>query len=143
LDQVNIVATDVATSRRFYGHLGLTFTPGPEDEWGDRHISAHPGPAEASGTALDVDLDSASFATQWNAGWHGGGGVVLGFKVSSREAVDALVAELATDGAAVQQEPWDAFWGARYAVVSDPDGNAVGIMSPVDPAMRSEAPERP
>jgi uncharacterized glyoxalase superfamily protein PhnB len=26
--------------------------------------------------------------------------------------------------------PFDAFWGARYAVVLDPDGNRVGISSP-------------
>ena len=30
-------------------------------------------------------------------------------------------------------------WGARYAVVEDPDGNAVGIMSPSDPDRRSMA----
>jgi hypothetical protein len=28
---------------------------------------------------------------------------------------------------------------ARYAIVEDPDGNAVGVMSPVDPARRSDA----
>ena len=27
--------------------------------------------------------------------------------------------------------PFDAFWGARYAVVLDPDGNRIGISSPV------------
>jgi uncharacterized glyoxalase superfamily protein PhnB len=54
--------------------------------------------------------------------------------------VDQLVEALAVDGAAVQQRPYDAFWGARYAIVSDPDGNAVGIMSPVDPSRRSEPP---
>jgi Glyoxalase/Bleomycin resistance protein/Dioxygenase superfamily len=37
-----------------------------------------------------------------------------------------------------QQPPYDAFWGARYAVIEDPDGNAVGIMSPVDPDRRSQ-----
>ena len=52
----------------------------------------------------------------------------------------SLVAALAAEGVPVQQQPYDAFWGARYAVVSDPDGNGVGIMSPVDPAFRSEAP---
>jgi len=31
-----------------------------------------------------------------------------------------------------------AAWGARYAVVEDPDGNALGIMSPVDPDRRSD-----
>jgi uncharacterized glyoxalase superfamily protein PhnB len=87
-----------------------------------------------------VDLDSVTFAAKWNGGWSGGSGVVLGFKVDSREEVDTLVVSLASDGVTVQQTPYDAFWGARYAVVSDPDGNGVGIMSPIDPARRHEAP---
>jgi uncharacterized glyoxalase superfamily protein PhnB len=57
--------------------------------------------------------------------------------------VDALVAELSAAGVPVQQAPYDAFWGARYAVVSDPDGNGVGIMSPVDDAHRSAPPPPP
>jgi uncharacterized glyoxalase superfamily protein PhnB len=66
---------------------------------------------------------------------------VLGFRVDTREAVDDVVATLEGSGAAVQQRPYDAFWGARYAVVSDPAGNAVGIMSPVDPERRGEPPD--
>ena len=58
-------------------------------------------------------------------------------------ADDELVAALAADGVPVQQAPYDAFWGARYAVVSDPDGHGVGIMSPIDPAQRHDAPEVP
>jgi hypothetical protein len=27
---------------------------------------------------------------------------------------------------------YDAFWGARYAIVADPDGSDVGLMSPID-----------
>ena len=53
-------------------------------------------------------------------GWPGGTGFVLGFKVETRDEVDAMVAALAADGVPVQQPPFDAFWGARYAVVSDP-----------------------
>ena len=60
--------------------------------------------------------------------------------MDTREAVDALVDSLVAEGVAVQQEPYDAFWGARYAVVSDPDGNGVGIMSPIDPAQRRDEP---
>jgi hypothetical protein len=41
-----------------------------------------------------------------------------------------------------QQPPYDAFTGARYAVVLDPDGNAVGLMGPIDPA-KSSIPEAP
>jgi hypothetical protein len=41
-----------------------------------------------------------------------------------------------------QQPPYDAFWGARYAIVEDPDGNPGGRMSPLDPARRSAPPAR-
>ena len=63
---------------------------------------------------------------------------VLGFRVATREAVDALYGRMTAAGHRGQQPPYDAFWGARYAVVEDPDGNAVGIMSPVDPTRRTD-----
>ena len=63
---------------------------------------------------------------------------MLGFKVDSRERVDEIYAYLVAAGYRGQQPPYDAFWGARYAVIEDPDGNAVGIMSPVDPDRRSQ-----
>ena len=135
LDQLNLIVRDVQASRAFYGRLGLDF--GDDDpEWGTRHVSALHGER----TPLDLDLDSTSFAQQWDQGWPGGPGVVLGFKVGSRAEVDELVAALVADGATVQQAPYDAFWGSRYAVVSDPDGNGVGIMSPPEDAYRSDPP---
>jgi catechol 2,3-dioxygenase-like lactoylglutathione lyase family enzyme len=136
LDQVNLVVGDVAASRAFYSRLGLDFGAERDPIWSAHHVSA-PGGEHAP---IDIDLDSTAFVTKWDRGWAGGTGAVLGFKVDSREDVDRLVAALSAEGVAVQQEPYDAFWGARYAVVSDPDGNAVGIMSPVDDALRSEAP---
>ena len=85
---------------------------------------------------LDFDLDSVVFARQWDEGWRGrdGAGCVVGFRVASREEVDAIYADLTGAGYRGQQPPYDAFWGARYAVIEDPDGNAVGLMSPIDPA---------
>ena len=135
LDQVNLVVHDVAASRAFYSRLGLPFGDPVDPVWDAHHVSAR-----QDDTSLDVDLDSVSFASKWNSGWSGGSGTILGFKVETRDEVDALVGSLVADGVVVQQEPYDAFWGARYAVVSDPDGNGVGIMSPVDPAQRHEAP---
>jgi catechol 2,3-dioxygenase-like lactoylglutathione lyase family enzyme len=136
LDQVNLVVRDVDASRTFYARLGLDFGDERDPVWSAHHVSARHG----DGAPLDVDLDSITFAAQWNGGWTGGSGAVLGFKVDTRAEVDALVAALAADGVPVQQDPYDAFWGARYAVVSDPDGNAVGIMSPVDAALRRPPP---
>lgn len=91
-----------------------------------------------------MDLDSREFAAVWNQGWPAGdSGAVLGLRFPTREAVDVLCAELTGDGYVGQQAPYDAFWGARYAVVQDPDGNAVGLMSPSDPEHRSIGPAPP
>jgi predicted lactoylglutathione lyase len=139
-NSINLVVHDMAASRAFYARLGLEFANAHDEVWDRHHVSAvHPaGPAPA----VDFDLDSSSFANQWNRGWPGGPGVVMGFGVGTRQEVDDLVAELVTDmGAPVQQEPYDAFWGARYAVVCDPDGNAVGIMSPSDDEHRHTPPD--
>lgn len=136
LDQVNLIVRDVQASRAFYARLGLDFDDEPDPVWADHHVGAVHG----DHAPIDVDLDSTSFVEKWDTGWPGGTGVVVGFKVDSRQEVDGLVAALVAEGVPVQQEPFDAFWGARYAVLSDPDGNGVGIMSPIDPAFRSEPP---
>ena len=137
LDQINLIVGDVPASRAFYSRLGLDFGDADDPVWSNHHVS---NLRAGAGAAIDVDLDSQSFAGRWNHGRPGGPGAVLGFKVDTRAEVDDLVAALKAEGVPVQQEPYDAFWGARYAVVSDPDGNGVGIMSPQDDAYRSEPP---
>lgn len=135
-DQLNLVVRDVEASRLFYSRLGLDFGEHRDPLWAAHHVSA----PHRAGSPIDFDLDSTVFVHKWNEGWSGGLGVVLGFKVEDREEVDELVAALAADGVPVQQAPFDAFWGSRYAVVSDPDGNGVGIMSVPDDAHRSDPP---
>jgi catechol 2,3-dioxygenase-like lactoylglutathione lyase family enzyme len=132
LDQINLVVRDMNASVEFYRRLGLDI-PDRAPKWDSDHRSAN-----TSGE-LDFDLDSTTFAAKWN---HGGGapGAVLGFKVATRDAVDRLYDDLTGAGYTGQQAPYDAFWGARYAVIEDPDGNAVGIMSPIDAARRSSTP---
>jgi catechol 2,3-dioxygenase-like lactoylglutathione lyase family enzyme len=136
LDQLSLVVRDVQASRAFYARLGVDFEANDDPAWAEHHVSG----VHTDRVPLNVDLDSTSFAPKWDRGWPGGPGLVIGFKVDRREEVDELVAALAAEGVPVQQEPYDAFWGARYAVVSDPEGNGVGIMSPVDTAHRSEPP---
>jgi catechol 2,3-dioxygenase-like lactoylglutathione lyase family enzyme len=130
LDQINLVVGDMEAAAAFYQRLGVDLPVGT-DEWDPHHRSAN---VEGG---LDFDLDSVPFAQQWDQGWSGRSGCVIGFKVESREEVDRLYADLTGAGHRGQQSPYDAFWGARYAVVEDPDGNAVGLMSPVDPERRT------
>ena len=128
LDQINLVVSDMEATITFYRRLGLNI-PDTDPAFQSHHRSAQlPG-------GVDFDLDSVDFARHWDKGWRSGAGVI-GFKLSSREEVDSVYSDLTSAGYAGQQDPYDAFWGARYAIVEDPDGNPVGLMSPVDPSRR-------
>jgi catechol 2,3-dioxygenase-like lactoylglutathione lyase family enzyme len=136
LDQVNLVVTDMPATVEFYRALGLDL--GEDAPWTDHHR-----PARAGG-GLDMDFDSTAFAAIWCQGWPSGRpGVVIGFKVAEREDVDAIYESMTSAGYDGRQPPYDAFWGARFAVLADPDGNGVGIMSPVEPERRTPPPPMP
>ncbi len=137
LDNLNIVVRDMDASVDFYRRLGIEI-PETLPEWQAHHRTA------SMGGEVDLDLDSTAFTPQWNAGWPASQpGVVVGFRLATREDVDDLYEELTGAGYVGQQPPTDAFWGARYAIVEDPSGNAVGLMSPVDPARRTRPPAPP
>ena len=66
-----------------------------------------------------------------------GSASLIGFSLRSRAAVDDKYRELTAHGYRGVQVPYDAFWGRAYAIVADPDGNEVGLMSPRDDDHRS------
>ena len=53
----------------------------------------------------------------------------LAFLCDSPEEVDATYADLVAAGYEGHREPWDAFWGQRYATLRDPDGNGVDLFA--------------
>lgn len=135
LAQLNLVVADMAASVAFYRLLGLTIDD-------TRPYSAHHIDVVMPG-GFTLELDSIEFAKRWDAGWRGTSGAarnVIGFNLPSRQAVDDLFAKVAAAGYPGQQAPYDAFWGARYAVIEDPDGNPVGLMSPIDVDRKSAPP---
>jgi catechol 2,3-dioxygenase-like lactoylglutathione lyase family enzyme len=136
LTQVNIAVRDMDAMAAFYERLGLSMAVGHPD-WAAHHRSA------SGDDAPDVELDSVAFTSWWNEGWAANSGVVLGFEVPDRPEVDRLYGELTAAGATPQQAPYDAFWGARFAVVADPEGNAIALTSPLDLAHRSAPPPPP
>ena len=138
--QVNIVSSDMDASLAFYRRLGLDV---PEDRVWRTASGAHHASAIEAGD--DLDIDSTRFAAIWNSGWQGradlAGRVVVGFTVASRADVDRIYREMIAAGYKGLQPPYDAFWGARYAVLEDPDGLAVGLMSPISEDQRSAPPD--
>lgn len=130
VDQINVVVADMDAAVAFYRALGFEVEESGS-EWDEHHRRVH------AGEVIDFDLDSVRFARAWNRGWPGGPGVVVTFRTEEREAVDRVYERLLSAGYRSQQPPYDAFWGARFAVIEDPSGNAIGIMSPADPEHRS------
>lgn len=66
---------------------------------------------------------------------------MVGFGVGARENVDRLHGDMTAAGYRSLQVPYDAFWGARYAVIEDPDGIAVGLMSDISADRKSPPPD--
>jgi catechol 2,3-dioxygenase-like lactoylglutathione lyase family enzyme len=136
LHMLNLVVSDMAASLDFFRRLGVAV---PQGEYaGDAHVQLRmPG-------GFSLELDTAESARLWHAGWRAdpaSAGVVVGFSLPSREAVDEGYAELTAAGYTGRQPPFDAFWGARYAIVADPDGNDIGLMSPMEDSRRTWPPE--
>jgi len=69
------------------------------------------------------------------------GRTVIGFGVQARTDVDEIFRDMTDAGYRGLQEPHDAFWGSRYAIIEDPDGIAVGLMSPMSPDKKSPPPD--
>ena len=135
--QVNLVAHDLTATLAFYRRLGLEIPEGAVWEAGG---AAHHAKAAPAGE-VDLEFDSRRLARAYNQGFAAERGrVVIGVELESRAAVDALWTSLLKESVQGLQPPYDAFWGARYAIVEDPDGNPVGLTSPVDPARRSPPP---
>jgi uncharacterized glyoxalase superfamily protein PhnB len=120
LNAIGIVASDVGRSIAFYRLLGVDL---PEE--GEGHIEA----TLPSGTRFMLDEESVvrSFRPDWTR--ETGNQLALAFECSSPADVDELWNEAKDAGFEADKEPWDAFWGQRYAQLRDPDGVPVDLFA--------------
>ena len=122
LDLVGLVVGDMRASLEFYRRLGLEIA---EEAAGEDHVEA------VTEGGLRVAWDTADLIRQIDSSWtepSGGQRMSLAFRCPTPAEVDAKYFELAALGHG-HKEPWDAFWGQRYAVVKDPDGNPVDLFA--------------
>ncbi|MFJ9632292.1 VOC family protein [Streptomyces sp. NPDC091280] len=128
-DAIGLVVSDMAASVAFYRRLGFGFPEGAESL---PHAEALlPG-------GLRLLLDTEDTVRSFHAGWQppagGGGRAALALRCDDPGEVDRVYEELVGAGHHGELKPWDAFWGQRYAVVHDPDGNGVDLFAPLNPA---------
>ena len=120
---IELVVSDMAATLSFYRMLGLDI---PADADGQPHVDADLGGGLR--VAFDTEDTIRSFDPAWSAP-AGGHRVALAFGCDSPAEVDAAWKELTGAGYEGHLEPWDAFWGMRYAVVHDPDGTPVDLFA--------------
>jgi len=119
LNAIGIVVSDMAKSIRFYRLLGVEVPETPEEG----HVDV-PLP---NGVRLMLDKEEVitSFLPEWTRAT--GNQMSIAFECESAAEVDEVYARVVAAGFHGEKEPWDAFWGQRYAQLQDPDGVGVDL----------------
>jgi uncharacterized glyoxalase superfamily protein PhnB len=119
LNAIGIAVSDLRRSIQFYRLLGADLP----DEAAEGHVEA----TMPNGTRLMFDTEEIirSFLPDWTR--TNGNQVSLAFECASPAEVDEVYARVVAAGFEGEKEPWDAFWGQRYALLGDPDGVRVNL----------------
>jgi uncharacterized glyoxalase superfamily protein PhnB len=119
LNAIGIVASDMARSIRFYQVVGFDVPDTPDE--------GHVDTSLPNGMRLMLDTEDTvlSFRPDWTR--ETGNQVGLALECESPAEVDAIYARVTAAGFHGEKEPWDAFWGQRYAQLQDPDGVPVDL----------------
>jgi catechol 2,3-dioxygenase-like lactoylglutathione lyase family enzyme len=124
LGVIGVVVQDMARSLALYRRLGLAIPDGAD---GEQHVEVGlPGGLKL---ACDTVESSRGVDPSWTPAT-GSPRMSLAFGCDSPAEVDKLYGELVAAGYEGHKEPWDAFWGMRYALIHEPDGNGVDLFCP-------------
>jgi len=119
LNAIGIVTSDMARTIRFYRLLGVDVPETPEEGHVDTFLP------NGARFMLDTEDVMKSFRPDWTRAT--GNQFALAFECASPLEVDEVYARAVDAGFHGEKEPWDAFWGQRYAQLQDPDGVGVDL----------------
>jgi catechol 2,3-dioxygenase-like lactoylglutathione lyase family enzyme len=119
LNAIGIVTSDMARSIRFYRLLGVDVPETPEEGHVDTFLP--------NGVRFMLDTEDVvrSFRPDWTR--ETGNQLALAFECASPSEVDEVYGRAVDAGFHGEKEPWDAFWGQRYAQLQDPDGIGIDL----------------
>jgi uncharacterized glyoxalase superfamily protein PhnB len=126
LNALGIVTSDMGTSIRFYRLLGLDVPETPDEGHVDAFLP------NGVRFMLDSEETVRSFRPDWTR--ETGNQVGLALECESPAEVDDAYARVVGVGFHGEKEPWDAFWGQRYAQLRDPDGVPVDLYASLETA---------
>ena len=123
LNGIGIVVSDMARSIAFYRLIGLDVPETPDEGHVDAFLP------NGVRFMLDSEETVRSFRPDWQR--ETGNQLSLALQCAGPGEVDEVYARVTEAGFHGEKEPWDAFWGQRYAQLQDPDGVPVDLYAPL------------
>jgi catechol 2,3-dioxygenase-like lactoylglutathione lyase family enzyme len=123
LNAVGVASSNITKTLEFYKLLGFEFGE-PMDDHYESLATSSSAKLMIDGKETIKDIigedpkpgNHSQFAIQYN----------------SPQEVNNAASQIQQAGFVVTKEPWDAFWGQRYAVVEDPDGYKVDLYAELE-----------
>lgn len=122
IDAIAITSGDFKKTVHFYSLLGFTF---PSFEADEQHIEPNVVPGAVRLMIDHKELIKSITGKEPFPPTHSSFAMLCEFP----HEVDEVIKKIKENGFSVIKEPWDAFWGQRYAIVSDPDGYMVDLFA--------------
>jgi uncharacterized glyoxalase superfamily protein PhnB len=126
LNAIGVAVSDMAESIRFYRLVGLDVPETPDEGHVDAFLP--------SGVRFMLDSEEVirSFLPDWKRS--DGNQISIALECASPEEVDEIYRRVVDAGFEGEKEPWDAFWGQRYALLGDPDGVRINLYAALNQA---------
>lgn len=120
LDAIAVSTNNIQRAVQFYRLLGFVF---PSLKGNEQHVESL---TQEGSIRLMIDVKAIIkdiIGEEPKPGNHS----VFAIKFDKPVEVNETVQKITSNGFKVVKEPWDAFWGQRYAIVEDPDGYKIDL----------------
>ncbi|MHB8454430.1 MAG: VOC family protein [Acidiferrobacterales bacterium] len=141
VNQINLVCRDIDASLAFYRALGIKIVEAPHGSDGIRHAKAR------FPDSFLLEFDYEVLARVYSSAWrHEEGSLsrlqpVRGrYHLADTRGRGSTLRRIHGGRVRGSAMPFRCVLGQRYAIVADPDGHDVGLMSPADAAFRTWPP---
>lgn len=125
LDAVAVSSTNLPETVRFYSLLGFDFSGADLD---GQHVEANTKPGDVRLMIDTAELLESITGQKPQPPTHS----CFAILCDDAAGVNAAAEAVREAGFTIVKEPWDAFWGQRYAIVADPDGYMVDVFAPLE-----------
>ena len=118
---IYLFVRDLSRAVAFYRALGLSVT-----------LVSDVFARATMANGVVMEFGQAELTRSYDPGWEpptGPATNTINFEFETAAEVDAMYEKLTSAGYTGHLEPCDPPWGARFALIDDPDGNVIGLHS--------------